>query len=125
MNIYEKIMNTYTEQEQVEIEKRITILAILGYGNAPETEEEFKAFCEETLEQNKKYEKEEREKKERKIQKEKENAEKAGMTVEEFKEFKKLEAKKRRYAREIEKMKEEIENLKKEIEKKENFLKNN
>ena len=64
------------------------------------------------------------EEKAKKEAKEREKAKKAGMSLEEFREFKKLEAKKRRYAREITKMKEEIENLKKEIERKENFLKN-
>ena len=61
-----------------------------------------------------------------KAEREAKTAEKAkalNMTVEEYKAYKSVQAKKKRYAREITELEEEIENLKKEIEAKSNYIK--
>lgn len=52
-----------------------------------------------------------------------EKAKALNMTVEEYKAYKSVQAKKKRYAREITELEEEIENLKKEIEAKSNYIK--
>ena len=61
-----------------------------------------------------------------KAEREAKTAEKAkalNMTVEEYKAYKSVQAKKKRYAREITELEAEIENLKKEIETKSNYIK--
>ena len=61
-----------------------------------------------------------------KAEREAKTAEKAkalNMTVEEYKAYKSVQAKKKRYAREITELEEEIENLKEEIERKSNYIK--
>lgn len=52
-----------------------------------------------------------------------EKAKALNMTVEEYKAHKSVQAKKKRYAREITELEEEIENLKKKIEAKSNYIK--
>ena len=61
-----------------------------------------------------------------KAEREAKTAEKAkalNMTVEEYKAYKSVQAKKKRYAREIAELEAEIENLKEEIERKSNYIK--
>ena len=61
-----------------------------------------------------------------KAEREAKTAEKAkalNMTVEEYKAYKSVQAKKKRYAREITELEAEIENLKEEIERKSNYIK--
>ena len=61
-----------------------------------------------------------------KAEREAKTAEKAkalNMTVEEYKAYKSVQAKKKRYAREIVELEAEIENLKEEIERKSNYIK--
>ena len=52
-----------------------------------------------------------------------EKAKTLNMTVEEYKAYKSVQAKKKRYAREITELEAEIENLKEEIERKSNYIK--
>ena len=91
-----EILEAYTEEEEKIIVLEMELMSLLGLGGAPQTDEEFKKFCDDTLAE-KKAEKEKEEKaKQRKIDNEKRNAEKNGMTVEEYRAYKKLQAKKRR-----------------------------
>jgi len=120
-----EILATYTEKEQEIITFEMRFMAFLGLGGAPQTDEEFKKFCDKTLAE-KKTEKEKEEKaKQRKIDNEKRRAEENGMTVEEYRAYKKLQAKKKRYEREIAKFEEEIEKLQKAIAWKKKFLEEN
>lgn len=120
-----EILATYTEKEQKIIALQMHIMSFLGLGGAPQTDEEFKKFCDETLAE-KKAEKEKEEKaKQRKIDNEKRRAEENGMTVEEYRAWKKLQAKKKRYAREIAEFEKEIEKLQNAIAWKKKFLEEN
>lgn len=67
----------------------------------------------------------EKEKADKKKQKEIEKANSLGMSLEEYQAFKKEDAKKKRYAREIAKMKEEIAEMEKQIAIKQAYLDNN
>ena len=120
-----EILATYTDREQEIIAFQMRIMAFLGLGGAPQTDEEFKKFCDDTLAE-KKAEKEKEEKaKQRKIDNEKRRAEENGMTVEEYRAWKKLQAKKKRYAREIAEFEKEIEKLQNAIAWKKKFLEEN
>jgi hypothetical protein len=120
-----EILATYTDKEQEVIIFEMRLMSFLGLGGAPQTDEEFKKFCDKTLAE-KKAEKEKEEKaKQRKIDNEKRRAEENGMTVEEYRAYKKLQAKKKRYEREIAKFEEEIEKLQKAIAWKKKFLEEN
>ncbi len=120
-----EILATYTDREQEVIAFEMHLMAFLGLGGAPQTDEEFKKFCDETLAE-KKAEKEKEEKaKQRKIDNEKKKAEENGMTVEEYRAHKKLQAKKKRYAREIAEFEKEIEKLQNAIAWKKKFLEEN
>lgn len=120
-----EILATYTEKEQEIIAFEMRFMSFLGLGGAPQTDEEFKKFCDDTL-AKKKAEKEKEEKaKQRKIDNEKRRAEENDMTVEEYRAYKKLQAKKKRYEREIAKFEEEIEKLQNAIAWKKKFLEEN
>ena len=120
-----EILATYTDREQEIIAFEMRLMAFLGLSGAPQTDEEFKKFCDETLAE-KKAEKEKEEKaKQRKIDNEKKKAEENGMTVEEYRAYKKLQAKKKRYAREIAEFEKEIEKLQNAIAWKKKFLEEN
>lgn len=120
-----EILEAYTEEEEKIIVFEMELMSILGLGGAPQTDEEFKKFCDDTL-AKKKAEKEKEEKaKQRKIDNEKRNAEKNGMTVEEYRAYKKLQAKKRRYEREIAEFEEQIKKLQNAIAWKKRFLEEN
>ena len=120
-----EILATYTKEEQEIIAFQMRIMAFLGLGGAPQTDEEFKKFCDDTLAE-KKAEKEKEEKaKQRKIDNEKRRAEENGMTVEEYRAWKKLQAKKKRYAKEIAEFEKEIEKLQNAIAWKKKFLEEN
>lgn len=120
-----EILATYTDREQEVIAFEMRLMAFLGLGGAPQTDEEFKKFCDETLAE-KKAEKEKEEKaKQRKIDNEKRRAEENGMTVEEYRAYKKLQAKKKRYAKEIAEFEKEIEKLQNAIAWKKKFLEEN
>ena len=120
-----EILATYTDREQEIIAFQMRIMAFLGLGGAPQTDEEFKKFCDDTLAE-KKAEKEKEEKaKQRKIDNEKRRAEENGMTVEEYRAWKKLQAKKKRYAKEIAEFEKEIEKLQNAIAWKKKFLEEN
>jgi len=120
-----EILATYTDREQEVIAFEMHLMAFLGLGGAPQTDEEFKKFCDETLAE-KKAEKEKEEKaKQRKIDNEKRRAEENGMTVEEYRAYKKLQAKKKRYAKEIAEFEKEIEKLQNAIAWKKKFLEEN
>lgn len=120
-----EILATYTEEEQKIIAFTIQINAFVGIGRAPQTDEEFKKFCDETLAEKKAEKEKEERTKQRKIENEKRRAEENGMTVEEYRAYKKLQAKKKRYEREIAKFEEEIEKLQKAIAWKKKFLEEN
>ena len=124
MKNFKNILTTYNEEDYNYIVDIIKFCAVFGsYEKVPETEEEFKNFCEECLNKRDKQRKKEEEAKAKKEEREKEKAVKLGMTTEEYKEYKKLQAKKTRYRREIKKAEEEIERLKKEVEWKKDYLK--
>ena len=124
MKNFKNILATYNEEDRNYIVDIIEFYTIFGsYEKVPETEEEFKNFCEERLSSRDRQREEEKEAKAKKEDKEKEKAAKLGMTAEEYKEYKKLQAKKTRYRREIKKAEEEIERLKKEVEWKKDYLK--
>lgn len=120
-----EILATYTEKEQEIIAFKMRLMAFLGLGGAPQTDEEFKKFCDDTLAE-KKAEKEKEEKaKQRKIDNEKRKAEENNMTVEEYRAWKKLQAKKRRYEREIAEFEGQIKKLQNAIAWKKRFLEEN
>ena len=120
-----EILATYTKEEQEIIAFEMRFMAVLRLTPAPQTDEEFKKFCDDTL-AKKKAEKEKEEKaKQKKIENEKRKAEENNMTVEEYRAWKKFQAKKKRYAREIEKCEWEIKKLQKEIAWRKKFLEEN
>lgn len=87
-NGYQAILEKYTEAEQKEIVTRIRFAALMGVmGKAPETEAEFQAYCDETIETIKKNEKAEQEKKEKANRRIERKAQEMGMTVEDYKEY--------------------------------------
>ena len=120
-----EILEAYTEKEKKLIVFEMELMSFLRLGGAPQTDEEFKKFCDETLAE-KKAEKEKEEKaKQRKIDNEKRRAEENGMTVEEYRAWKKLQTKKRRYEREIAEFEEQIKKLQNAIAWKKKFLEEN
>ena len=48
-----EILATYTDREQEIIAFQMRIMAFLGLGGAPQTDEEFKKFCDDTLAEKK------------------------------------------------------------------------
>lgn len=87
-NGYQAILEKYTEAEQKAIVTRIRFAALMGVmGKAPETEAEFQAYCDETIEIIKKNEKAEQEKKEKANRRIEKKAHEMGMTVEDYKEY--------------------------------------
>jgi len=120
-----EILANYTEEEQKIIAFTIQINAFVGIGKAPQTDKEFKKFCDETLAEKKAEKEKEERTKQRKIENEKRRAEENGMTVEEYRAYKKLQAKKKRYAKEIAEFEKEIEKLQKAIAWKKKFIEEN
>lgn len=120
-----EILATYTDREQEVIAFEMRLMAFLGLGGAPQTDEEFKKFCDETLAEKKAEKEKEERAKQRRIDNEKRRAEENGMTVEEYRAYKKLQAKKKRYAREIAEFEKEIEKLQNAIAWKKKFLEEN
>lgn len=120
-----EILATYTEKEQEIIAFEMRLMAFLGLGGAPQTDEEFKKFCDETLAEKKAEKEKEERAKQKRIDNEKRRAEENGMTVEEYRAWKKLQAKKKRYAREIAEFEEEIKKLQNAIAWKKKFLEEN
>ena len=120
-----EILATYTDKEQEIIAFEMRLMAFLGLGGAPQTDEEFKKFCDETLAEKKAEKEKEERAKQRKFDNEKRRAEENGMTVEEYRAWKKLQAKKKRYAREIAEFEEEIKKLQNAIAWKKKFLEEN
>lgn len=86
-NGYQAILEKYTEAEQKAIETRIRFAALMGVSKAPETEAEFQAYCDETIETIKKNEKAEQEKKEKANRRIEKKAHEMGMTVEDYKKY--------------------------------------
>ena len=120
-----KVLDNYSDEEREEIMLALFMEARFGRNPAPKTEEEFRAFCEHVIESHKKAQQKKVEaalKKQANIQK---AADEKGMTVEEYLEWKKLDNKKKRYARDIKRMRAEIERLKAEIQWKEKFIAKN
>jgi len=120
-----EILANYTEEEQKIIAFSIQIRAFVGIGGAPQTDAEFKAFCDETLAEKKAEKEKEERTKQRRIENEKRRADENGMTVEEYRVYKKLQAKKKRYAKEIAEFEKEIEKLQKAIAWKKKFIEEN
>lgn len=120
-----EILANYTEEEQKIIAFSIQIMAFVGIGGAPQTDEEFKKFCDETLAEKKAEKEKEERTKQRKIENEKRRAEENGMSVEEYRAYKKLQAKKKRYAKDIAEFEKEIEKLQKAIAWKKKFIEEN
>lgn len=116
------ILNSYNETDREYIIGTMKWMVIVQAIKAPETDEEFKKFCEETLKERDAAIQKEAEKKARKEQREKEQAEALGMTVEQYKTYKKQLAKKRKYEKEIKEAEEKIKQLEKEIARKKRYL---
>lgn len=111
-----KINAKFTEEEVKEIEMTIVFLSIIKAGNAPTTQEEFDAWCDEVIKQY--YENIEKKNilAQKKIDKKIAKAKELGMTVEEYEEYERKKKNYKRHICEIKKCEEEIERLKKEIE---------
>lgn len=69
-----EILNTYTEKEQKIIAFEIRIRALIGGGRVPQTDEEFKEFCDKVLADRKAKEEKAEKAKQRKIDNEKRRA---------------------------------------------------
>ena len=120
-----EILNGYTEKEQKIIAFEIQIRALVGGGRVPQTDEEFKEFCDKVLADRKAEEEKAEKAKHRKIDNEKRRAEENGMTVEEYRTYKKVQAKKKKYAKEIVEFEKQIEKLQNAIAWKKKFIEEN
>ena len=110
-----KIIATYTAEEQEYIISTMRFAALIGITKAPQTNEEFKAFCDDTIKAWHENTAKKAEKEAKKIKREQEKAKTLGMTIEEYRVHKKLQAKIRRYENEVMKAEAEIKKLEKEI----------
>ena len=120
-----EILATYTDKEQEIIAFEMNLMAFLGLGGVPQTDEEFKKFCDDTLAEKKAEKEKEERAKQRKIDNEKRRAEENGMTVEEYRTWKKVQAKKKKYAKEIAEFEKEIKKLQNAIAWKKRFIEEN
>ncbi len=119
------ILNNYNETEKNYIMNEIKLRTLLHIGKAPQTEKEFKDFCEKVIANKKAEEAKAENAKAKRQATEARKAEELNMTAEEYKAHKALKAKKTRYTNEIAKMKAEIARLERAIAYKEKFLKEN
>jgi len=116
MNInVNEILANYNDTDREYITHLMRMMALIGAGNAPQTDEEFKKFCDDTLKDRDETEAKEKAKQARKEAREKAKADEMGMTIEEYKAHKKLQAKIRRYENEVMNAEAEIKRLEKEI----------
>ena len=118
-----EILANYNDTDREYITHMMRMMALIGAGNAPQTDEEFKKFCENTLKDRDETKAKEEAKQARKEAREKAKADEMGMTVEEYRAHKKLQAKIRRYENEVEAAKAEIIRLEKAIEWKKEYIK--
>ena len=107
------ILANYNETDREYVIGVMKWMVVVQAIKAPETDEEFKEFCEETLKQRDEEKRKEEERKTKKAQRELEKAEALGMTVEQYREYKKQLAKKKRYEKEIVEAEAEIKKLQK------------
>lgn len=117
-----EIIATYTAEEQEHIVTTMRFAALVGAVGTPQTDEEFKTFCDDTIKAWHEDIAKKAEKEAKKAQREQEKAETLGLTAEEYKKYKKLQTKKTRYAREIAKAEAEMERLQAEIKWKKEYL---
>ena len=100
-----EIMNNYNEEQRNEIAKAIMMMSYIGTP-APQTDEDFKAFCESVVNPTEK-------KKTRKVE------------TEEQKKARAKKAKKTRYTREIKEMEEKIAEMQRKINYRKEWIENN
>ncbi len=118
-----EILANYNDTDREYITHMMRMMALIGAGNAPQTDEEFKRFCDGTLKDRDEAKAEEGAKQAKKEAREKANAEIMGMTVEEYRAYKKLQTKIRRYENEVMRAEAEIKKLEEEIEWKKEYIK--
>lgn len=118
-----EIIATYTAEEQEYITTTMRFAALVGAFGAPQTDEEFKIFCDDTIKAWREDTAKKAEKEAKKAQREQEKAEALGMTVEEYRAHKKLQAKIRRYENEVMKAEADIKKLEEEIAWKKEYIK--
>lgn len=118
-----EILANYNDKDREYITHIMRMMALIGAGNAPQTDEEFKRFCEGTLKDRDEAEAKEKAKQAKKEAREKANADMMGMTVEEYRAYKKLQAKIRRYENEVMKAEADIKKLEEEIAWKKEYIK--
>lgn len=118
-----RILANYNDIDREYIAHTMRMMALIGAGNAPQTDEEFKKFCEGALKDREEAKAKEEAKRAKKEAREKANAETMGMTVEEYRAYKKLQTKIRRYENEVMKAEAEIKRLEEEITWKKEYIK--
>lgn len=118
-----EILANYNDTDREYIIHMMRMMALIGVGNAPQTDEEFKKFCEGTLEDREEAKAKEEAKRAKKEAREKANAETMGMTIEEYRAYKKLQTKIRRYENEVMKAEADIKKLEEEIAWKKEYIK--
>lgn len=118
-----EILANYNDTDREYIIHMMRMMALIGAGNAPQTDEEFKRFCKGALEDRDEAKAKEEAKRAKKEAREKANADMMGMTVEEYRAYKKLQAKIRRYENEVMKAEAEIKKLEEEIAWKKEYIK--
>lgn len=110
-----KILDEYNEEDKKEIIITMRFMALIQAAGAPQTEEEFKAFCEKVINDKREKEEKEKAKAEKKANREKAKAEEMNMTVEEYKEYKRLLNNRRRNNNELEKLQKEVARLTRKV----------
>ena len=118
-----EILANYNDTDREYITHMMRMMALIGAGNAPQTDEEFKRFCEGTLKDRDEAKAKEEAKRAKKEAREKANADMMGMTIEEYRAYKKLQTKIRRYENEVMKEEADIKKLEEEIACKKEYIK--
>ena len=111
-----KINEKFNKEEIKILEQRIRFMAFMGAYGAPTTQEEFDAWCDETIKKHYEEEAKAERAKQRKIQREVEKATAMGMTVEEYKEYIRAKRNYEQHARDIEKLEEQLAEHRKKAE---------
>lgn len=86
-----EILNGYTEEERKEL-TNLMFYAEMLHISAPQNDEEFKNWCDETLKKHREEEEKKRTQKEKKLANEMKKANEMGLTLDEYKEYKKIRA---------------------------------
>jgi hypothetical protein len=102
------ILAQYTEEVREELKVGMMFLAMAGASNAPKTDEEFQAWCEEIITKKAEEEAKKNKAKETKLANEIKKATEMGLTLEEYKKFKNAERNAKRVAKEVKELKADL-----------------